>query len=556
MKEAGGTETCDADAPAVDRSLYYAMVAVDATGNVGPVSNVRRAYVPSPTAIERMGEAATAAVPYGADPHSHSTNPRREGTARGPGNKILLVIVAGIVCFVALCVILMLCIVVGYRKKKGLDTSSSSSNEGSLDSGKMDAVACVSDREKPSFDSTMRSMGVSTTSNGGIQSPGFSVCDDPDLVRETGRFLSAQPQQQVSFANEGSDGGSNGSHVYATATAYGWTELNNPYVVQSPNGGIYGQQQPQPNPQQPALPTYRDFQAQMMSSCSDGSGGSGYIANPSGNPTYARPLPRSQRPGAATAYSATSTLQHSTPQSQNSGSGSSSSGNTLQGMSSLFRSNNGMSTLAATISAGAGGSLSSGDERVPSVSPPAESTSQQGEQVRLIPPSLSNTPTKSILKKPKNNNNSAMNESLLASSRADERGSQSSGGGGGNKPKAAASITNRFSSSGSSSHSSNLSDRDTPTEGQISSAQPIASRLAQEESSAPDFSPSNTYLETSFDAEEAAAAAAAATNGGKVPPPTLPKPGRGAAGEDSSGALTIGAGTSTLERKIRNITQV
>ena len=58
------------------------------------------------------------------------------------------------------------------------------------------------------------------------------------------------------------------------------------------------------------------------------------------------------------------------------------------------------------------------------------------------------------------------------------------------------------------------------------------------EAAAPDFSPSNTYLETSFDVPGAE----------KVPPPTLPKPKL----DESSAA----DGTNTLERRIRNITQV
>ena len=49
----------------------------------------------------------------------------------------------------------------------------------------------------------------------------------------------------------------------------------------------------------------------------------------------------------------------------------------------------------------------------------------------------------------------------------------------------------------------------------------------------PDFSPSNTYLETSFDV-------------GKVAPPTLPKPK-----VDASEASL-----STMDRRVRNITQV
>ena len=36
----------------LDRSLYYALVAVDAGGNAGEASNVQRAYMPSPAVVQ------------------------------------------------------------------------------------------------------------------------------------------------------------------------------------------------------------------------------------------------------------------------------------------------------------------------------------------------------------------------------------------------------------------------------------------------------------------------------------------------------------------------
>ena len=61
---------------------------------------------------------------------------------------------------------------------------------------------------------------------------------------------------------------------------------------------------------------------------------------------------------------------------------------------------------------------------------------------------------------------------------------------------------------------------------------------------APDFSPSNTYLETSFDVPNDE------RGQNKVPPPTLPKP------KLDESTPVDGAGANTLERRIRNITQV
>ena len=143
--------------------------------------------------------------------------------------------------------------------------------------------------------------------------------------------------------------------------------------------------------------------------------------------------------------------------------------------------------------------LSNGDaaDRVPSISPPA------GESVRLI--SNSNTPTKSILKKPKQQQQQ----------RREDQSSQSS-------------KDERFSESSNVS----FSDRDTPP-GTNGCANGLGvARLDEEEketpvddlddgdevkTAPPDYSPSNTYLETSFEAGQGEAS-------NKVGPPTLPKP--------------------------------
>ena len=65
---------------------------------------------------------------------------------------------------------------------------------------------------------------------------------------------------------------------------------------------------------------------------------------------------------------------------------------------------------------------------------------------------------------------------------------------------------------------------------------------------APDFSPSNTYLETSFDVP----GSDIERGQNKVPPPTLPKPKL----DESTPVDGNGGGANTLERRIRNITQV
>ncbi len=534
------------------RNLYYALVAVDNFGNAALASNVRRAYMPNPEEVDFSSKATSF-------PSSPSGRGGAVPTQRK--EKVLLFIVAGIVGFLVLCVVLVLCIVVSYRRKKHVPDSANSSNDNSANEG---SEACNSD--------AMRSMGVSVGGSNHhlqLQSPGYSVCDENDVTKEqleTNRFLAAaglvssstysdaiqQQQQQnsvaggsVSFADDNSSG-----NVYSNS--YGWTELNNPYVVQSPNGSTS-------NNNGISLPTYRDFQSQQ----------NGYVPNYYNQPTYARPLPKSQRiNNGSSLYS--NTLQHSTPQSQNSGGSSTLSSHHTNGSGSgsggiLYRQN-----LANTLLTSQqqqqqqqhSGSLS-GDERVPSISPPIDGGvgGTNSEQIRLIS-SLSNTPTKSILKKPKNGYGTpstaaaATDLGVAPLVRQEDQSSQSSSsatGGTTGSTSGAAGIRVGGGGGGGGggeqerlSESSNVSfsDRETPTEGAVVAAGASQSkRSSQEVEGAPDYSPSNTYLETSFECQQ---------GGAKVPPPTLPKPKAATATE---AAEEVGS-NNTLDKKIRNITQV
>ena len=100
---------------------------------------------------------------------------------------------------------------------------------------------------------------------------------------------------------------------------------------------------------------------------------------------------------------------------------------------------------------------------------------------------------------------------------------------------------------GVNSESSNVSfsDRDTPTEGKEASGKE------------PDFSPSNTYLETSFEVGQQTRNGGEGQESvaGKVPPPTLPKP-KIAEAVAPAGDTSLTNGNTTLDRKVRNITQV
>ena len=238
---------------------------------------------------------------------------------------------------------------------------------------------------------------------------------------------------------------------------------------------------------------------------------------------YAKPVPKSQRLYANTSGTPAQqqvnthpdgVMQHSTPQSP---SGSSSQSSYTHNIASSLAYRQHLANSLLTQNAG-------GDERVPSISPPI-CEGAQSEQIRLIS-SLSNTPTKSILKKPKHETSRTPQSRDICGDQSSQSSSGNGSSGGGKDHM------ERLSESSNVS----FSDRDSPTADQPAGA----SALPVLEDPQPDFSPSNTYLETSFEVGEA-------ENVSTVPPATLPKPKLPSDGVDLD---------STMDRKVRNITQV
>ena len=319
--------------------------------------------------------------------------------------------------------------------------------------------------------SPQRSMGVTTTSANGdsnmISSPGFAVCDENEMIKEShaSHYLLSSTAYNTSESNNGTANGNSVSFAddnnpVVNSSTYGWTELNNPYVTGQLSQGS-------------TLPTYRDFQNGGFS-----------IYN---NSVYARPIPKNLRAG------------------------------------NVYMDPNGAG-VPPSQSPSAGSSLTRDDQdRVPSISPPlvvasgSGSGNSSGEQTRLIS-SLSNTPTKSILKKPRNQQTPQQQQQQHQHHhrRPEDQSSQSSAGG--------------FKEERSSESSNvSFSDRgDSPANNNSSSK--------------PDFSPSNTYLETSF--EKTAV---------PPPPPTLPKPKLASfVGGDANDAAEI----IPIDRKVRHVSQV
>ena len=90
-----------------DKNLHYALLAVDKDGNVGDISNVVKAYMPRPVLLED---------PMKASPHSSGgvsvTTPAEKPS------KILLYLIIGIVGFIILCMMVVMIILLSFRRNK------------------------------------------------------------------------------------------------------------------------------------------------------------------------------------------------------------------------------------------------------------------------------------------------------------------------------------------------------------------------------------------------------------------------------------------------------
>ncbi|XP_040572453.1 calcium-activated chloride channel regulator 1 [Lepeophtheirus salmonis] len=265
-KEAGDIENHKIKIEELDTTMYYALVAVDESGNVGLVSNIKKGFIASPLAVIGHNEHIMDKDSSILDGKTISQGHHLFRGVVEP-DKALLYIVIGIAGFIVICIILILIIVFSYRRKKIIH----------------------SDRELSSVNSvigdTMRSMGVSTgRSEESTHSPGYSVvCDEHDLIRnidtETKGFLESSAvvvnsSSSTQFSNgkyENQLAPRENTYGYIGGT-YGWTELHNPYVTSN------------------TLPSYREYQNTYVPNYENPS------RDPKSNiPMYAKPIPKSER---------------------------------------------------------------------------------------------------------------------------------------------------------------------------------------------------------------------------------------------------------------------
>ena len=109
-----------------NKNLFYSMVAIDKSGNVGSVSNVRGAFMPAPEVDSKLStknvngiSALTDASFNGSD--VTVTNQRKP-------EKIIIFLAIGVLSFLVLCIVSVVLIVLVNRRKKTGDDFSSEEN--------------------------------------------------------------------------------------------------------------------------------------------------------------------------------------------------------------------------------------------------------------------------------------------------------------------------------------------------------------------------------------------------------------------------------------------
>ena len=244
-KFAGSRESKKITVEQFDKNLHYALLAVDGDGNLGELSNVVKAYMPRPVA---GGDAI-------------KTSPHSSGEVSGTAlpsdkpSKILLYLIVGIVGFIILCMMIVMVILLSFRKKKipeDLSIESNKSNGTSTDNNGFSVAS--DDMENLSRDQEAKHFLLG---NSGQDSVG------------AGPIHSSLIQDASGSVNDNPYGYS--AHIHNNRS-YGWSATTNPYVYKDSNNETYA--------------SIASFHNTSQDS---------YIRG-SYQPTYAQPIPKNLRP--------------------------------------------------------------------------------------------------------------------------------------------------------------------------------------------------------------------------------------------------------------------
>ena len=445
-KSAGSRETKKIKVETFNKNLHYALLAVDKDGNLGGLSNVVAAYMPSP---RLRGDAIKTS------PHSSDYSVSGTGVPTDKPSKILLYLIVGIVGFIILCMMIVLIILISFRRKKLPEDLSVESSKTHGTSTENNGFSIASDElESLSRDGEAKHFLLSSSGQDSLAGPGPT---HSSLIQE----------QSGSAVNDNPYGYSAGHN-----SQYGWSATANPYVYKDNHDLTYA-----------SIASFHNSSAES------------YLR--AVQPTYAQPIPRSLRPQHI--YSNAAVMARNSPQPR--------AGSQCSADSSVAR---GTVTFQAQT-----------ETPILRVSPDSQSSEN------------TQTPTKSILKKPKPNCDTTLD------------------------------LTDRESQSSQCSSVQQKEDAGPRSPSPVSSQQSHQSQVSTVTTNEDvNLSIEKTYLETSFEfspltnktkeeVENAANAAASPTK--KPAPPTLPKP-RALNNQDvivSSDNLC-----SSLDKKIRNCTQV
>ena len=108
-----------------NKNLYYTMIAVDKSGNVGAVSNVRGAFMPSP---EVEAKATKGVDGLAALTEDSLTGSDVTVTNKKKPDKIVVFLAVGVLSFLVICIFSVVLIVLVNRRKKTGDDFSSEEN--------------------------------------------------------------------------------------------------------------------------------------------------------------------------------------------------------------------------------------------------------------------------------------------------------------------------------------------------------------------------------------------------------------------------------------------
>jgi len=124
-KIAGRRESYRMKAVDFNKNLYYTMIAVDKAGNIGAVSNVRGAFMPSPEVEAKASKGVDGVAAHTED---LLTGSEITVTNHKKPYKIVVFLAVGVLSFLVICIFcVVLIVLVNRRKKTGDDFSSENS---------------------------------------------------------------------------------------------------------------------------------------------------------------------------------------------------------------------------------------------------------------------------------------------------------------------------------------------------------------------------------------------------------------------------------------------